>query len=63
MSLEWGVDDMLGYLRTWSASKRYAAQHNSDPVNIIEAQLRDAWGDGKHDAVWPLTVCAYRVTE
>lgn len=59
----WGVDDMLGYLRTWSASKRYARQHERDPVDMIESRLRDCWGDVKHEAHWPLTICAYRVTD
>ena len=63
MSLAWKVDEMLGYLRTWSASKRYAMQHDKDPVDIIESRLRKVWGDGMRDASWPLTVCAYRVTD
>ena len=63
MSLRWTVDEMLGYLRTWSASKRYALQHDQDPVDIIEARLRAAWGEGMREAIWPLTVCAYRVPD
>jgi len=63
MSVAWSVDDMLGYLRTWSASKRYATQLGEDPVAIIEARLRAAWGEKARIAVWPLTVCAYRVTD
>lgn len=63
MRLTWAVDDMLGYLRTWSASKRYENQHGEDPVSIIETPLRDTWGDASRDAVWPLTVCAYRIAD
>ena len=63
MRLSWSVEDMLGYLRTWSASKRYEEQHGKDPVSIIEAPLRDTWGNVARDAVWPLTVCAYRVAD
>lgn len=63
MALEWNIDDMLGYLRTWSASKRYAKHHGQDPVNIIEARLRETWGERKRNAIWPLTVCAYRVAD
>ena len=63
MTQTWDVDDMLGYLRTWSASKRFEKQHGQDPVGIIETPLRDNWGDVTRDAVWPLTVCAYRIAD
>ena len=63
MSSAWTVDDMLGYLRTWSATKRYEKQLGVDPVAIVEPRLRAAWGDTARTAVWPLTVCAYRVTD
>ena len=39
MSLKWRAADMLGYLRTWSASKRYEAANGTDPVNQIESEL------------------------
>lgn len=54
MSLEWSAEDMLGYLGTWSASRRYAAAHQQDPVALIAADLRSAWGDGKRMVTWPL---------
>ncbi len=56
MSLGWQVDDMLGYLRTWSACKRYEEAQGSDPVAQVEAALVDAWGPGMRDVVWPLTL-------
>ena len=61
LSVSWTVDDMLGYMRTWSASKRHAKRHGRDPVAMIEAEVRETWGDGVRNAIWPLTVCAYRV--
>ena len=63
MSSAWSVDDMLGYLRTWSATKRYKKRHGDDPVAIIEPKLRTAWGETTRTAVWPLNVCAYRVVD
>ena len=56
MSLEWRAADMLGYLRTWSACKRYESQNGSDPVEIISAELRSAWGDGVRPVSWPLSI-------
>ena len=57
----WHVDAMLGYLRTWSASKRYEQDRGHDPVSRIEARLRDAWGDEDRTVAWPLTVRATRL--
>lgn len=54
MSLDWTAADMLGYLRTWSAVKRYEAALGSDPVAEIEAALHDAWGSGRRRVSWPL---------
>jgi len=54
MTLEWSVEDMLGYLRTWSACKRFEVANHRDPVTDIEAALRAAWGEQKRRATWPL---------
>lgn len=56
MSLEWHAADMLGYLRTWSACKRYETKKGSDPVEMISAELRSAWGDGVRPVTWPLPI-------
>ena len=56
MSTQWSADDMLGYLRTWSASQRYRRRHGDDPVRLIEDELRAAWGRDLRVARWPLTV-------
>lgn len=37
------LDQILGYLRTWSASKRYETAHGFDPVTLIEPDLKRAW--------------------
>lgn len=54
MTADWRASDMLGYLRTWSACKRYEAANGSDPVAQIEAALMDAWGEGTRRVSWPL---------
>jgi SAM-dependent methyltransferase len=56
MVAAWHVADMLGYLRTWSACKRYESQQGTDPVADISAALSDAWGDGERRVSWPLAV-------
>jgi SAM-dependent methyltransferase len=43
--LNWDLSDMLAYLRTWSPVRRYIEAHGKDPVDLIEAALRSAWGN------------------
>ncbi len=61
MRLSWTVDDMLGYLRTWSACNRYLSAEGQDPVTLIEDCLRNAWGGARHDVRWPLTIRVCRL--
>ena len=61
MTATWRVDDMLGYLQTWSACKHYEREHGSDPVQQIQGALVDAWGDNPRNVAWPMTVRVSRV--
>ncbi len=56
MQAHWTADDMLGYLRTWSACERYRRERGEEPVGLIEAELRRAWGPAPQTVRWPLTV-------
>jgi SAM-dependent methyltransferase len=44
MSLDWNLGQLLAFLRTWSAVKRYATEVGSDPVEQLENDLLPAWG-------------------
>lgn len=59
MTVRWHAEDMLGFVSTWSACKRYEAQHGEDPVSLIEEDLRQAWGALQRMVAWPvrLKVC------
>jgi len=62
MTAEWTVDQALGYLRTWSASRRWQAREGRDPVTMMEPALRKGWGDAPSRTVrWPLVVLASTV--
>ena len=61
MRMHWSIDDLAGYVATWSASRRYSAALGTDPVAPFMATLRDSWGDGRRDVRWPVTVLAGRV--
>lgn len=61
MSARWTADDMLGYLRTWSACQHYLREHGDDPVTQIEDELRGAWGQVPRTVCWPLIVRVARL--
>jgi ubiquinone/menaquinone biosynthesis C-methylase UbiE len=58
MKVDWTLDHVLGYLRSWSATQRFIAANRRDPLEEIAAELRSAWGDIKKSrrVVWPLTL-------
>ncbi len=63
MLADWTLPQMLGYLRTWSATWRYQAVHGADPVVALESQLAPLWGDPceRRAVRWPLAVRVGRV--
>jgi SAM-dependent methyltransferase len=54
----WALPDLMGYLRSWSATTRYANAHGSDPVLEIEAEMRGVWSaPGTSQVIrWPVTL-------
>lgn len=56
MVAEWSAENVLGYLRTWSATQRFMAAEKRDPLEHVEQQLREAWGAERRRIHWPLTV-------
>lgn len=65
---EMTVDQMLGYLNTWSASRAYAERNGYPATRQIEQELRVAWHDRSSGASpltrpvrWPLFTRVGRV--
>ncbi|HEY3280267.1 MAG TPA: class I SAM-dependent methyltransferase [Gemmatimonadales bacterium] len=56
------LDDVAGYIRTWSATRAYVEHEGRDPVDDLVAELRPVWGDPTvaRLARWPLAVRAGR---
>lgn len=52
----WTVDEILGYMRTWSAHRRCLKETGVDEVAKREKPLRAAWGDSVRDVRWPLAL-------
>jgi SAM-dependent methyltransferase len=56
MEAEWDLGQLLGFLYSWSATRKYAREQGTNPLEIIWPELSAAWGDpsGKRPICWPL---------
>lgn len=43
--LEWDRNQLLAYLGTWSAVKRYLAEVGTNPLERLEEKLNSVWGE------------------
>jgi SAM-dependent methyltransferase len=44
MTAQWNLDDLVGYLRTWSSTQRFMAANQRDPLDEIADELRPSVG-------------------
>lgn len=58
---QWRVEQLVGYLRTWSATQRFIAEEKRDPLDEIEGKLRAVWGPRPRRVGWPLSIRVGRV--
>jgi SAM-dependent methyltransferase len=58
MACDWTLDQLLGYVGTWSATARYVAERGRDPRDDLRAALAPRWGAprGARRVRWPLGV-------
>jgi hypothetical protein len=57
MQVTWSLQQLLGYLGSWSASRRCEAATGTDPAASLEPKLAAAWGDlANRRIVWPLAL-------
>jgi ubiquinone/menaquinone biosynthesis C-methylase UbiE len=61
MSMRWTVEELLGYVRSWSATQRHHAAGLADPLPALAAELAPRWGSVARRVDWPLTVLAGRL--
>lgn len=52
------LDDIAGYVRTWSATRAFIKQRGADPVERLVAELGPAWGAPQQSRVarWPVAM-------
>lgn len=58
MRAKWDAGRELGYLRSWSATRRAREVAGVDPVAAIEVELRRRWGERPREVAWPLAILA-----
>lgn len=56
LETQWNLDELFGYLNTWSATQRFISQHGFNPLEKIAERLASLWGDpeSKKRIEWPL---------
>jgi ubiquinone/menaquinone biosynthesis C-methylase UbiE len=55
---EWNLEQLMGYLWSWSSTQRFIAATNRNPLDQIARDLEKKWGDPQKTKwiVWPLAL-------
>lgn len=54
-SYKWSLDQLIGFLSTWSATQHYKENEGSNPIDIIREDLECNWNkDDKRNLVFPI---------
>jgi len=56
MEAEWDLNDMVGFLASWSGTRKFIEKVGRDPLDAIGASLESSWGekDRIRKVRWPL---------
>jgi SAM-dependent methyltransferase len=54
----WSLNQLLGYLRSWSATQKFMEVKGRDPIELIMPELASAWDDASQVRAvkWPLSM-------
>lgn len=60
MSVYWSLDDVISYMQTWSAVKRFKIEKKYDPMSLVWQDLKKLWRnkDEKKLIKWSLNLRA-----
>ncbi|MDG2448263.1 MAG: class I SAM-dependent methyltransferase [Saprospiraceae bacterium] len=62
ISTSWSLDNLEGYLNTWSAVKRYVKQNNENPIPQLINQIKPYWAkEESHRIEFPLFIKIGRI--
>ena len=56
------LEELAGYVRTWSATRGYVREHGRDPVDDLVVELAPLWGEAHRTRLgrWPIAMRAGR---
>jgi SAM-dependent methyltransferase len=60
--VSWTVEQMLGYIRTWSAVRAFEKANGSARTEEFAGDLRRAWGTEEKMVRWPIVILAGRLS-
>lgn len=63
MEARWDLDQLIGYLGTWSATSRYRREQGRNPLEPLRSALAAEWGDPSSSRAieWPIALRVGRV--
>jgi len=63
LARDWDLEQLVGYVRSWSATVLYSRHQGTDPTQDLQKSLRQKWGNPQQTRriVWPFTIRACRV--
>lgn len=50
----WTFDQLVGYLKTWSATQHYKDKNDADPIALIHDELKISWDKSNQQVTFPL---------
>ena len=56
MKAEWNLKQLVGFLDSWSATRRYQDERSEHPIKVVWEELCDSWREPetKRNIRWPL---------
>jgi ubiquinone/menaquinone biosynthesis C-methylase UbiE len=63
MEARWDLNQLIGYLKTWSAVQRFKEENKTDPVEAFAQDLNREWGrPGEKKGInWPINMRVGRI--
>lgn len=61
LRIDWTLDELEGYINTWSAVRQYISTHQHNPVDSLIKQISQHWKETRQSVIFPLFLRLGRV--